>query len=232
MKVILAYMLVFQCCLAQSGGPIGSASKADDAHVFQSRETKSVTVAIVASLILPGAGEWYAGNLQTGRYFLMADAGLWLTYAGFNFYGDWIRDDARDFAAMRAGVDLRGKDEQFETNVGNFMNVHEYNQARLRDRQYNRLYDPNSSYAWQWDSDASRMRFRDLRIRSDQLFQNGRFVIAAMVVNRIISAFVAARAAAAYNRSMRSESNWRFDAGVQGGLALPHGFEVRISKAF
>jgi hypothetical protein len=48
---------------------------------------RSVTLAVLYSLLLPGMGELYAGNFSSGKYYLIADAGLWLGYGGFQYYG-------------------------------------------------------------------------------------------------------------------------------------------------
>jgi len=49
-----------------------------------SESKKSVVLAVVASLILPGMGELYAGSFESGKYNLIAEGGLWLTYSGFH----------------------------------------------------------------------------------------------------------------------------------------------------
>ena len=77
--------------------------------VFREQEVKkSIGLAIVYSLLLPGMGELYAGSFQTGRYFLAAEGALWITLAGFDIYGNALRDDSREFAAAHAGEEARG----------------------------------------------------------------------------------------------------------------------------
>jgi hypothetical protein len=199
---------------------------------LQDAGEKSVTLAVLYSLLLPGMGELYAGNFSSGKYYLIADAGLWLGYGGFQYYGRWLRTDARSYATQHAGANFDSKDEQFEVNIGNFNSVEEYNDARLRDRNFDMLYDPQSSYAWRWEDDASRLQFKDQRIRSDEVFQGARFVVGALVLNRIISAISAGRSASAYNRSLVDESAWRFGADVSGGILQPHGLELKITRRF
>jgi len=158
-------------------------------------EEKSVFRSVVYSLILPGMGELYAGGFDNGKYFLMAESGLWLTFASFELYGRWLQSDARRFAAGHASASIDGKDDQFFVNLGNFTSVYEYNEKKLRDRDLAHLYDPDGSFFWQWDSDLSRARFRDLRVKSDNVFNNVRFVVAAIIANHIASAINAGRAA-------------------------------------
>lgn len=191
---------------------------------------RSVLLAVAASVLLPGAGEYYAGNFQeSGRYSLAAEAALWITYAGFHLHGTWVRNDARAFGAQMAGVSFSGKDNDFEVNIGNYLSVDEYNQAKLQDRAFDKIYtDP--AYAWSWASDADRNRFREERIRSDRIFQAAKFAVAGLVVNRVISAFAAGRGAAAANRAARrAEWGIGMNAGVDatGAPALALTFQQR-----
>lgn len=209
-------------------------AKSESVNPFAFQEElkeKSVWMAVAYSLALPGMGELYAGSFSTGKYFLMADAGLWLTYGAFISHGNWLRNDARAFAQQHAHVLLNGKDDQFEVNIGNFENVEQYNQQKLRNREYSLLYTA-PEYSWQWDSEAYREQFKSLRIRSDEIYRNANFLIGAAVVNRVISAFMAGRAAAAHNRRVLYEGAWQLRVLPLGGLLATHGIELKVSKEF
>jgi hypothetical protein len=194
---------------------------------------KSVGMAILYSLILPGMGELYAENFSTGRYFLAAEGALWLTYAGFGIYGNSVRDDARSFAVVHAGVNLAGKNDQFFVDIGNFISIDEYNQKKLRDRDPDKVYNPALGYAWQWDSDASRSAFRDRRVTSETAYNNMRFVVAAILINHVASAINAARAAISHNNALANTlGELRVSADVLGGIAHPHGIMITVAKGF
>jgi hypothetical protein len=166
-----------------------------------SESRKSVLLAVVASLIIPGMGEMYAGSFESGKYNLIAEGGLWLTYGGFRMHANWLQNDARSFANQNAGANFDNKDDQYSVNIGNFSATDDYNQTKLRNREYDLVYSADQ-YKWQWDSDANRAQFKDLRIRSAEIKNNANFIIAAVVVNHLFSAFSAGRKAAAYNRSL------------------------------
>ena len=187
--------------------------------------SKSVLLAAGLSAILPGAGELYAGNFESGKYSLIAEATIWITYAGFYSHASWVRQDARLFATQRSGARFDSKDDKFAVDLGNFNSVSDYNQAKLRNREYEFLYtDP--AFNWQWDNDQSRVAFKNERIRSDEIFQNAKFVIIAAVVNRVFSAFSAGRAASAHNRRVLLEGAWNIKAdsrdilGNRGGITF------------
>jgi hypothetical protein len=164
---------------------------------------KSVFLAVAASLLVPGMGELYAGSFETGKYHLIAEGGLWLTYSGFRMHSNSLLQDARSFAQNHAGADFNNKDDQYSVNIGNFATTEEYNDAKNRNREYDFVYQPaQTEYQWNWDSDANRLKFKELRIRSGEVKNNSKFVIGAIVVNHILSAFLAGKKAAAYNRSL------------------------------
>jgi hypothetical protein len=193
---------------------------------------KSAVLAIAYSLILPGLGDLYAENLGTGKYFIGADAGLWLAYGGFNVYGQWLKNDAKTLAVQSASANFDAKDDKFEVNIGNFADVLSYNEAKLRNREYDLLYDPKSNFAWQWSSDADRLHYKDLRNRGESTLKSSQFVLGALVLNRVIAAISAVRSVSAYNRSVQALSSWRLNARVPGGMLAADGIELTFSKEF
>ena len=93
------------------------------------------------------------------------------------------------------------------------------------------MYDPRAGYYWQWDSDAARAAYKDQRIASDNVLNNRKFVIAAIVINHIASAINAARAAIAHNNDLESSMGMlHFGASVMGGISSPHGVMITMSK--
>jgi hypothetical protein len=92
-------------------------------------------------------------------------------------------------------------------HVGNFMSAEEYRQEKITNREIN-LWQASALYAWQWDSDVNRTQFRTMRIRSDAIKNDSKFIIAAVVVNHLLSAFNAGKKAAAYNKSLAQTDGW------------------------
>ena len=160
---------------------------------IQAAEAGSPTIggAFMRSLALPGWGQRYAGSKTAARNFFVAEAFLWCTFAAFQIYGHWIEDDYKLFAATHANADISGKEDQFFVDMGNFINVDEFNQSRLRRRDVEGLYDP-ATHSWRWDTDANREKFENLRIRSDKAFSNATFVVAGVIANHLISGIHAA----------------------------------------
>ena len=198
----------------------------------EAKERKSLLKAVGLSLLLPGMGELYAGRFDLGRYMVVAESGLWMTYAGSRLYGELIRDDARDFAKVHAQIDPAEKSGQFYVDIGNFIDVFDYNEKQLRDREVQKLYDPSGGFFWRWDDDGSRIRYRELRVSSDAVFNNSRFVIGAVIVNHLVSALNAARLTLAHNRA--ADGNQAFDvrATLLETLGDVDGVALTLRKTF
>ncbi len=183
--------------------------------------------------MLPGMGEWYAGDFGSGRYPLVAEAALWLTYASFQQYGTWYKSDARQFASVHSGATLGGKNDQFFVNIGNYDNVYEYNDEKLRERDLPDVYDPAAGYFWSWDTDADRARFRSMRVSSDEIFNNSKFVIGAVVLNHIISAINAARLVRHYNKNAdEGLGSWQLEPNLIGGTGQIDGMRLTYTQRF
>jgi hypothetical protein len=192
---------------------------------------KSVGLAVLYSLLLPGMGELYAENFSSGKYFLIAEGTLWLGYAAMEVHADGLRDDSRAYAAAYAGISAAGKDDQFFVDIGNFLNTDDYNDKKLRDREPEKLYDPLAGYAWRWETDAARMTFREQRIASETMYNNQKFVGAAILINHLISAINAARACIAYNNAQgQALGDLQLSARVLGGNDQAHGLLLTLTK--
>lgn len=192
---------------------------------------KSVGLAVIYSLLVPGMGELYAGGFGSGKYFLGAEGLLWLTYAAFDIRAGALRNDSRSFASVHAGASPSGKNDQFFVDVGNFMTLADYNDKKLRDRDELKVYDPALGYAWSWDTNASRSAYRDMRVRSEEVYNNRRFVVAAILINHMASAINAARAAISHNKDVGPLlGDVSFEAHVLGGFDHPQGIQITFNK--
>lgn len=194
---------------------------------------KNAGKAVLYSLLLPGMGELYAEGFDEGKYSLISEGALWLTYYGFQQYGTWLQNDARSFASTHAGATIAGKNDAYFVNLGNFGDTYEYNEKKLRDRDIEKLYSVNSSYYWKWDSDANRRQYRALRVSSDKVFNNGKFIVGAIIVNHILSAVNAARLVRTFNtHSTGKLESWRIESSLQGRGALPDGIALSLIHHF
>lgn len=196
-----------------------------------SENRKSVPLAVVYSLLLPGMGELYVGDYGLGKYFTIAEGGLWITWAGFQLQGKWVRDDARAFSLQHAGVSSLEKSDQYFVDIGNFQSVYAFNEQVLRSRDAHKLYDPNSTDYWKWDTPENQEQYRSLRVSSDKILNNANFVLAAIGVNHIISAINAGRLALKHNKQ-QDEAFLDIHARVLGDLRTNSGIMLSFTKHF
>lgn len=174
----------------------------------QSKPHKDRKKAFLRSLILPGAGECYLGKHTLAKAFFATEVTLWLSYFAFRQYGNWIRDDALAFAATHSTAGIEGKPSQFFVDIGNYIDVYQYNDAKLRFGEYEKVYDEND-YFWSWDLDKNRQRFENMRIAGDRALNRSTFVIGAVFANHLISAIHASWQTHRYNKKLDqiSQSN-------------------------
>jgi TM2 domain-containing membrane protein YozV len=151
------------------------------------KSKKSPALALLFSLILPGAGHFYLNRMDVGKYFLGVDAASWLGLATLNIYGDNVRDDSRTFSREHADLaDIDNKNDDFFANVGNYDNIYEYNNDKLIRGEYAMIYDVNQ-YFWNWDNTGNRDIFETQRKNSERIY-NSRIIFGSILVaNRIIS---------------------------------------------
>jgi hypothetical protein len=176
-------------------------------------------------------GELYAGDYSSGKYFTGADGVLWLTLYAVDAHANSIQDDARTYAALHAGFDPAGKDDQYFSDVGNFNDVYGYNEQVLRDRDVYKLYDPTSSAYWKWDAESNREVYRGQRVEADGMFNNTRFVVLGLLANRVLSAINAARVVISGNNAAGG-GELGIGATILGGPVHAHGIALSITRAF
>ena len=194
-------------------------------------EKKSTGLAVLYSLILPGMGELYGGDYSTGQYFTIADGVIWSFFAGFSIYGNDKKSDYRSFAQASGGVNLNGKNDTYFANIGLYQSVSEYNTAQELNRDFTSTYNVETDY-WNWGSTSTRKEYRGLWSSSENAFNNVRFAVGALVLNRIVSAIFAVRAVNRYNKQLSNDVSWRLNFGIQNNPDNTSGLIMNFQHAF
>jgi hypothetical protein len=197
--------------------------------IDQAVEKKSGFLAIVYSLLLPGMGELYAGNYEKGKYFTIAEGVSWGAFAGLRIFGNWQRDNYKTFAATNGGVNLDGKDAGYFSNISEFTSIDDYNRRKRLDRDFGDIYN-TEKYYWKWANDSQRAEYRTMWESSEYAFNNVRFAVGALIVNRIISAIDAALMVKNYNKNLSSQTSWNVSVGTN--RFYPSGMEINFLTTF
>ena len=198
--------------------------------IQESSGRKKPILGILYSLLLPGMGELYAESYSSGKYFTIAEGTLWGVFAGMNIYANWQVDRYKSFAVSKAGIATEGKDEDYYSIISQYLSIDEYNNAKALDREFEKLYP--QKYYWKWKSQEERKEYRSLWLSSEQTFNDVRFVVGAMLVNRLASVINAIRLVSAYNKKISEEVSWNFSAGISNEINLPHSLTLNFQKSF
>ncbi|MGD8778106.1 MAG: hypothetical protein PVH88_04005 [Ignavibacteria bacterium] len=201
-----------------------------DIEVLPTAEKKSVGLAIIYSLLLPGMGELYAGDYSLGKYFTIADVVSWGFVVGFNVYGSNQEDNYKAFAKTNADVNPDGKDDDYFGDIGNYLNIYDYNLEREQLRSFEEVYNLDTHY-WKWENNSVREEYRSMWTNSEQAYDKVQFAVGALVINRIISAINAARIVGRHNKKV-DELSWNVSVGLSQKTNLPPGVEVNLITAF
>lgn len=197
----------------------------------QTDEKKSPALAILYSVLLPGMGELYAGSYEKGYYFTIADGVLWGLFTGFTLYGNWKEDNYKSFAQSNGGVNNDGKDEEYYANIGVYLSIDDFNTAQELNRDFNQVYNTTTHY-WNWNSESERKEYRNMWSSSEGAFNNVRFAVGALILNRIVSAINAVRLVSAHNKNLTEQIGWNISFSVENIVTLPASFNINFIKSF
>lgn len=172
----------------------------------QTEGYKSPSRAVLYSFLLPGLGEIYVGDSRLKTVgFLTAEVGIWSSFVFFRHLGKWKKDDYIEYAAVYAGVDPSGKDDEFYDMVGFYSNRDEYNKVSRVYTRENPFYPETSSWDWQWLDESYRDEYRDIKNDSKAAYRNANFALGAAALNRAVAMVFAWRSARAHNRNLVNE---------------------------
>jgi len=125
--------------------------------------------AFLQSLLIPGWGQYSLGQEKTALMFISAEVLCLGGILGLRAYGSSARDDYKALAAANAGV-IGDHGHEFYVDVGNWMTVDDFNNQRMLERNFGRIYSGDDEY-WRWNSEDDRATMENIRIRSDRAFR-------------------------------------------------------------
>ena len=193
---------------------------------------KSPGKAFILSLLVPGLGELYAGAPSRAKVFLATEAAVWSGFAALELYSSWKKNDYESYAVAHAGVNLDGKDDDYFKDVDLYEDIWSYNEDQLHARDFDDVYWDETYYFWEWDSEASRTTFNQLRTSSRRAHRRAINLIGAAVLNRLISAVDALRTARISNeQNDEKDSGLSLDFKIRGSVRNPKALVV-LEKTF
>jgi len=193
---------------------------APHAPVFDAQRAR----VLLRSLTIPGWGQLTAGKRTSAGVFALAETGIWASFTAFRIQRQLRREASERTARLLAGIELRGRDEEFRRIVGAYISSDEYNQLVVfRDaanlyydnptlyRQYIAEHELRGADLWTWESEEAFLRYRSQRKNTHEAEMRANTALAAAVVNRLLSALHAARAAGGRNADGQQGQSWNLE---------------------
>lgn len=183
---------------------------ADDAGAPLGAERARI---LLRSLTLPGWGQATLGHRRSAAVFGLTELGAWTAFTAFRVQQSMREQSFERTARIFAGIDVRGRDEEYLRNLGNYLSSAEYNLYVVsRDAANLYLVDPNNpdmdgyrayiaehsiggADAWSWVDIESILRYRSQRKTAQRAGLRANTALAVAVANRLVSALHAARIA-------------------------------------
>ena len=163
---------------------------------------KSTNLGFLLSFLLPGSGQAYAQSKGRSTFFLGLEAAVWAGFFGLREYGGWLKDDYKLYAAEHAGIEIKGKDDEFFRLLAFYASREEYNRYQLwGEREKAQLY--GEGYYWEWESVQARKKYKSIRDRSKTAYQRAVYMLGIALLNRIVSSIDAVRQVRNYNKGRR-----------------------------
>lgn len=213
--------------VAQSDPQTPPASGFSEVQQGKERTFKNPWRAFLMSVVLPGAGEHYAGAGLKSKVFFISEVGLWSALISFRHLGNWRKDDYRLQAATAAGADVAGKDDRYFDVLAFYDSREEYNKVAGA-YDHTRVYYPDTkTYFWKWESTDARMKYRSLKNDSKSYYRKANFVLGLILANHLISAADAYWSAKRFNRHVESGFS-----GVDLQLLPEGGWQLNLSARF
>jgi hypothetical protein len=171
--LIIALFLLAQVVLAQSTDGL---------------EKSNRKAAILRSIAVPGWGQHYLNKPGSARKHYISEAGLAIAMLVGRSLADSRQKDYRTYAAANADADFAEKPDIYYVRIGAYDNIREYNEVMLRNHQLNAVYELGTGSDWDWNDDATRLEFKEIRKASNRWAKMSAYMIGGMMLNRLVSA--------------------------------------------
>jgi hypothetical protein len=195
---------------------------------------------LLRSLTIPGWGQATLGRRTSTKAFLLTEAGIWGSFVSFRVQEAMRRQSFVTTARLFAGIDLRGRDEEFRRIVGVYPSSDDYNLFVVRRDAANLFYNDPVAYqqyisdhelkgrdTWAWDGPESFRKYTEQRKLTRKAALRANAMLGLAIANRLVSAVLAARHAGA--TAPAATHSWNLECGPHptdpGALAVGMRFQ-------
>jgi hypothetical protein len=208
--ILFSGALLWNNLAAQVTVPNGISTDSVDIFSEHQQEDKSPTIAIAASLVLPGSGHQYFNLDRSALVYFSAEAAAIFAFVFCDHYANKLALDATGYAWIHSGARGSVNDitDTYWQAVGEFMDVQDYNNVMDLNRTPQKKIS-TTDRIWHWDDKSSQDAYNAVRSSSRSYRVASSFFIGAMVLNRVI-AFINIRAVSR-NRTIKRTGATSFD---------------------
>ncbi len=190
-------------------------------------EELSLRKGIVFSAVAPGLGQIYSKNYTKAGIFLTTEIAILFSYFRFKAEKDWAIDSYQKFALNITETPLNSDDNYYQV-IQDYMSSEDYNSGvesfarNIFLTTSSPYYNPSSYYeyldqhlvpadlAWDWQNNKNWTRYQSLRRDKQDYEIYANFVIAAMILNRLVSVVDSAISIRNYNKANSLLGNLQF----------------------
>ena len=191
---------------------------------------KNNGLAIIFSAILPGMGELYADGYSSGKYFTITDGVLWGGLIGVSAYAKHQEENYRSYAESFGNVNLTGKNDKYFADISSYLSVYEYNHIKDLERSKD-IYN-ETSYYWKWSGQEARREYRSMWKSSETANNSTRFIVGALILNRVASVINAIRLVHKYNNKLKAELGWDVSFNYSNTFSEPDKLSMNFRTSF
>jgi hypothetical protein len=204
-----------------------SAAEGTETQADVQESGPSKAKALLLSVGLPGAGQYYSGKTTRAKIFFLTEAAIWTSFVVFQVQGHLRKDNYIEYAELMAGVSAEGKPDEFYRALGQYMRSDpgpaSYNEDIRRearqlypyDKQAQERYLQENGYfgedAWEWQSAEDQAHYKGLRKKSLFSYDKAKYMIGLAVANRVIAAMDATRSVAKTSRKGGQSQGFRLE---------------------
>ncbi|MBT3227925.1 MAG: hypothetical protein HOD43_11630 [Candidatus Marinimicrobia bacterium] len=143
---------------------------------------------VLKSTLIPGWGEHSYDAHSRGYLFNGIEAALWI-FAGFASSTATNHENDLYYFASEYGqiANPQDKSDVYLDRVSKYNSMDEYNEQMLRNRQWDRLYSAENGYYWEWESEAKRGEYFDIKTQRYLWRQRLTYTFGAIALNHLVS---------------------------------------------
>ncbi len=175
----------------------------EDIYAFKPKNTR---LAFFYSMLIPGAGEFYAGSKIKPLLFLGLEASLWSGYFVYHGKGNDKEDEYQGYGDLHYDRDLY--DAWWNSLDSTDQAKYSHRLPEEKSHEYYENIGKYNQFSIGWDDcdepnalpSPSRNIYLDIRDESNKMFSRARTFTVCVLINHVLSGFDAALTARSYNK--------------------------------